>query len=169
MLDWYKTHKDTGGAITNLYNEFYENSLVWIASLKDIDILIDDIFRILAVENYLKAEGITYTFWKSLGSPVKETDLMILKRHANLNLNYLDSSNWIKFAVSSKLSNEYVGILTGMDTNNHPYTGIPWRWPMQEDPDQYITPGNHPSKIAVEELSNEIIHHIHMSELRAFE
>ena len=169
MLDWYKTHKDTGGIITNLYNEFYENSLVWIASLKDIDIIVDDVFRILAVENYLKAEQITYTFWKSLGGPVRETDLMILKRHANLNLNYLDSSNWIKFAVSSKLSNEHVGILTGMDTNNHPYTGIPWRWQMQEDPDRYITPGNHPSKIAVEELSNEIIHHIHMSELRAFE
>jgi hypothetical protein len=169
MLDWYKKHKDTGGMITNIYNEFYENSLVWIASLKDIDIIVDDIFRVLAVENYLKAEKITYTFWKSIGNPVKESDMMLLKIYANLNLNYLDPSNWIKFAGSSKMFNKYAGLLAGMDTNNYPYTGISWQWLMEEDPNRYTTPGKHPSKIAVEELSNEIIHHIHMSELKAFE
>jgi hypothetical protein len=160
MLDWYKTHKDTGGIITNLYNEFYENSLVWLASLKDIDIIVDDMFRVLAVENYLKSEGITYTFWKALGKAIKKSDLVILKKHTRLNFNNLDNSNWIKFAVSDNMINQYSKELTELDTNIHPYIGIPWRWILDESSNLYITPGYHPTKIAVEELSKEITHHI---------
>jgi hypothetical protein len=169
MLDWYKTHKDSGGIINDLYTEFYANSIMWISSLTDIDILVDDIFRILSVENYLRSEGITYTFWKSLGPPASESSIKILKDYTKLNLKNLNSSNWIKFADSCHVIKKYNKHLIETYATTHPYIGIPWRLMMEDNPSKYITIGYHPSKIAVEELSNKIVSHIQMSESRAFE
>jgi hypothetical protein len=166
MLDWYKSNNDDWNK--NLYNEFYENSIAWLASAKDIDLLVDGMFRILAVENYLKSEGITYTFWKSLGQATKKSDLVILKKHTRLNFNNLDNSNWIKFTVSDNTLNKHSKEFNELDISTHPYIGIPWRWVLDESYDLYITPGYHPTKIAVEELSKKIMHHIQMTEFKDF-
>jgi hypothetical protein len=146
MLEMWGSHKDPNHIDTLLYKEFNDSTMPWLASVKDVDVFVNDIFRVLAVENYLKSEGITYTFWKSLGFQIIDSDFENLSKKVGTNLNTLFSNDdWIKFT----------------EDKFHPYFSKAWRNTiLDSDIKKYMTNGFHPTKIAVEELCSKIVNQI---------
>jgi hypothetical protein len=115
---------------------FYEN-------FYDIDFLLEYIKNIMLLENYLKAQGIDYTFWRSLGDPLSEDshDVKWINQ-SMLEINKAsDSSKWLQLSPNPE---------------GHPITGESVLSVMQTNPKLYSTPGRHPNTYAAKLLAGLI-------------
>ena len=144
MIDFFKQNRHIK-ILGLLYDEF-EWCMPHFTRSHDIDDIVIDITRILALENYLKSEGITYTFWSTLSPPTTNNDIELLKTHTMIDLYKLsDNSSWINF-VSEPV---------------HTYHQLSWTDAvLLKDKVNNFTPNRHPSLLAVNMLSKKIVNHI---------
>jgi hypothetical protein len=145
MLEFFKKNRNIE-ILNLLYNEFYEWCMPQFLHSHDIDDLVNDITRVVALENYLKLEGITYTFWSTLSPPTTNDNIKILNTHTMIDLYKLsDNTSWINFEPGPV----------------HPYHQISWTDAvLLKDRDNNFTPNIHPTLSAVNLLSKKIANHI---------
>ncbi len=112
-----------------------------IIDRSDFDHLLDYVSQVMLLENFLKANGITYTFWRSLGiitEPIKTFNLTL-----SINDKISNNENWIKF------NDDYKLVINGN------------AWSHYMDIDNFISEKNkHPNLKTVTDFSTKIADHI---------
>ena len=121
------------------YHSFIRGAII---DRSDFDHLLDYVSQVMLLENFLKANGITYTFWRSLGLIIEPSK--VFNNTILMNNKISNNENWIKF------DNDRLSI------NGNAW--LSWLW---HDIDNFISEKNkHPNLKAVNDLSIKIINHI---------
>lgn len=132
--EWHQAlSKEIKSYASAIFDKFY-----------DIDILLEFMKNVMLLENYLKSEGIPYTFWRSLGHTGSPEDIQQIEKSL---INTMWASNkdaWIKFNTS----------------NRHPLFNESLISVLFKDPSKYLTPNNHPNTYAATQLAEQIAAHI---------
>ena len=127
-----------------LFDTYHGLITARVQYLKDIDLMLTFISEVSWLENFLLANNITYTFWKSLGWPINDQSKSVLSRCVNF----------------EKITNHNAWIKLDGDIQEYPLLGITWRSMLNNDSRLLLTKTSHPSKLAVQEHSIRIYEHI---------
>jgi hypothetical protein len=128
---------------TDFFNTHRDLIVSRIQYLKDIDLMLTFISEVSWLENFLLANNITYTFWKSLGWPIQDRDKSSLS--SCINFEKITNHNaWIKLD----------------NIQEYPLLGITWGSLLVNDSRLPLTKTRHPSKLAIEEFSVRICENI---------
>jgi hypothetical protein len=143
-------------------NPFFSEHRDYIKSVlidgDDIDHLIDYIQNLIMLENYLKTNKITYTFWRALGGRVPEQNILDLRSEFILNKDISLDENWLSFRTGN-LANS-LSLRSNYVKEQH-FRYLDYSWQSGMSSINYISPRNsHPNKLTIEELSNRIVSHI---------
>jgi hypothetical protein len=113
----------------------------------DADMLLDYTKNILMLESYLKSQGVTYTFWRSLGWVENRHEISKLNRCIIDTKTFTDETRWIRF------TNESLDLSPSFAESVY--------FLMSREPEKYVTKGIHPNraaaKVIAEKIANTII------------
>lgn len=123
-----------------------------IINSNDLDHLLNFLNNVILLENYLKNNDISYTFWKSLGisyniayvNLVSAVDNAVVDCNLFFHNNLMDASRWMPF-----------------DDNPLPWLGRAWSDIVDAD-DQWIDKESncHPNLLAIKKIAEQLSRHI---------
>lgn len=143
MLEHNKKLAKTQKWSENVTNDFENWLTPYLINNHEVNDILKDLMIIFFLENFLKSQGITYTFWNALNHPVNLNYINEAEKYFNLNLmNLTDRKMWLTQKTS------YI---------DHPYFDQPWMTHLRRDPKNNLTPTLHPSQLAVSELVDMLI------------
>jgi hypothetical protein len=127
------------------FHQYIKESMI---NRDDIDHIMNYFHNIVSLQNYLKANDITYTFWNTLND-IKPAVLKNIKNYKNFKIKpyqhevIFNQEDWLLFGDSE-----------------HPWLGPPWSWSLLSLDKQISEKNRHPNLEAVIELAKKVVAHI---------
>ena len=127
------------------FHQYIKESMI---NRHDIDHIMNYFHNIVSLQNYLKANDITYTFWNTLND-IKPAVLENIKNYKHFKIKpyqhevIFNQEDWLLFGDSE-----------------HPWLGPPWSWSLLSLDKQISEKNRHPNLEAIIELAKKVVAHI---------